>query len=611
MQEVAKTESLPHNPRSKPQLNGEMMTSHEEFETDVLVVGSGPTGATTALALATYGVRVQLVSKWNWLANTPRAHITNQRAVEVLRDLGLEEETKAAATPWELMGDTMFTTSLAGQEIARMRTWGTGDDRASDYLLSSPCTMLDIPQTLMEPILIKNAAERGVNMSFNTEYLGHEQDETGVTVLLRNRLNGAEYSVRARYLVGADGANSKIVEELGLPLEGVMARAGTQYILFTADLSKYVAHRPSILHWILNPAASFGEIGMATFRAIRPWDQWIMGWGFDLEKGEPELSDEFILSQVRTLVGDPELEIQVDRTMTWFVNQQHATLMHKGRVFCGGDATHRHPPSSGLGSNTCMGDAFNLAWKLAFAVKGYADHSMLDSYSDERVPVGEQIVARANQSRKDYAPIREAFAAEGADRTQAGLDLMTSPSPEGVAAREAMFKALELKNHEFNAEGVELNQRYESSAIIAEPGSSPEVFERDRELYVQATTRPGAKIPHAWLVDSHQRKVSTLDVTGKGKFSLVTGISGVAWAEAAAELNVPYLRTVVIGGPDAQDLYGNWYKVRQMSEAGAILVRPDGFIAWRSTEAASNAQAAHAELVSALTHILGKNPLNS
>jgi len=592
-------------------LNGEIMTTHDEFDTDVLVVGSGPTGATTALALATYGVRVQLVSKWSWLADTPRAHITNQRAVEVLRDLGIEAEVKAAAAPWELMGDTMFTTSLAGPEIARLRTWGTGDDRATDYLMSSPCTMLDIPQTLMEPILIKNAAERGVNMSFNTEYLGHDQDLAGVTVRLRNRLNGTEYSVRAKYLVGADGAKSQIVEELGLPLEGVMARAGTQYILFTADLSKYVEHRPSILHWILNPAASFGEIGMATFRAIKPWTQWIMGWGFDLEKGDPDLSDEFIASQIRTLVGDPNLEFELDRTMTWFVNQQHATLMHKGRVFCGGDATHRHPPSSGLGSNTCMGDAFNLAWKLAYAVKGYADHSMLASYSDERVPVGEQIVARANQSRKDYAPIREAFAAhvpDGGDRTQAGLDLMTSSSPEGVAAREAMYSALDLKNYEFNAEGVELNQRYASSAVIAEPGSKPEVFERDPQLYVQVTTRPGAKIPHAWLVDAHGQKVSTLDVTGHGQFSLVTGLSGTAWMDAAASLDLPYLRTVIIGSPNAQDLYGNWYKVRQMSESGAILVRPDGFIAWRHADALAEPAAAQALLTDALTQVLGKAP---
>lgn len=582
--------------------------SNDAFDTDVLIVGTGPTGATTALALASYGVRCHMISKHNWLADTPRAHITNQRAVEVLRALGIEEQVKAVATPWEWMGDTMFTTSLSGPEIARIKTWGTGEERIGDYLQASPCTMLDVPQTLMEPILVENAAARGAQVSFNTEYLGHKQDAEGVTVRLRNRITGEEYTQRVKYLVGADGATSKIVEELDLPLEGVMARAGTVYILFTADLTQYVAHRPSILHWILNPAASFGEIGMATFRAIRPWDKWIMGWGFDLEQGAPDLSPEFIKSQVRTLVGDPTLEFEVDRTMTWYVNQQHATLMHRGRVFAGGDATHRHPPSSGLGSNTCMGDAFNLAWKLAYVVKGYADHSMLESYSQERVPVGEQIVARANQSRLDYAPIREAFKVEGAaNPTEAGLALMQSPGPEGVAARAKLYAALDLKNHEFNAEGVELNQRYASVAIIDEPDATPEVFERDRELYVQVTTRPGAKMPHAWLVNEDHRRVSTLDVTGNGTISLVTGLSGTAWVDAVNKLGKEFVKPVVIGSPGAQDLYGNWNRVSQMPEGGALLVRPDGFVAWRHRDPVTDPDEAYRLVKSALTQILGRD----
>ena len=124
-----------------------------DLDTDVLVVGTGPTGSAAALALATYGVRVHTVTRWNWLANTPRAHITNQRAVEVLRDLGVEDEAAKYATPWELMGDTLFATSLAGDEIARLRTWGTGDERIGDYLQGSPCPLLDIPQPYLEPVL--------------------------------------------------------------------------------------------------------------------------------------------------------------------------------------------------------------------------------------------------------------------------------------------------------------------------------------------------------------------------------------------------------------------------------------------------------------------------
>ncbi|QEE60410.1 2,4-dichlorophenol 6-monooxygenase [Salinibacterium sp. dk2585] len=582
------------------------MPENTEFDTDVIVVGTGPAGATTALALAKYGVRTHMVSKWNWLANTPRAHITNQRAMEVLRDLGVEDEAKKYATPWEFMGDTMFTTSLVGEEIARIRTWGTGDQRYGDYLKGSPCGMADIPQTLMEPVLVKNAAANGADVSFNTEYLSHEQDADGVTVRLLNKQSGTEYTQRARYLVGADGAKSKVAQELDLPFEGQLARAGTVYILFTADLRQYVEHRPSILHWIMNPAAGIGEIGMATFRAIRPWDQWILGWGFDITAGEPDLSEEFLLGQIRTLTGIPDLEVEIDREMIWYVNQQHAELYHRGRIFCAGDAVHRHPPSSGLGSNTCMQDAFNLAWKLAFAVNGWAGQGLLDSYSDERVPVGRQIVARANQSRKDYAPIRAAISMpEADDPVAAGVKRLKSATPEGVAARRALYEALELKNTEFNAQGVELNQRYASSAVIPDPTLGEEEWVRDRELYLQATTRPGAKIPHAWLVNERGVRVSTLDVTGGGRMSLVTGLSGTAWAEASARLDVPYLRTVVIGAPEHADLYGDWNAVSEIDEAGALLVRPDGYIAWRQPAGVHDTDEAERQLTAALAAVLG------
>ena len=173
-----------------------------------------------------------------------------------------------------------------------------------------------------------------------------------------------------------------------LPFEGELARAGTAYIMFNADLSRYVAHRPSILHWIFNSKAGFGEIGMGLLRAIRPWNEWIAGWGFDMAQGEPDLSDDVVLDQIRTLVGDPDLQVELVRTSLWYVNQQHATNYQVGRVFCGGDAVHRHPPSSGLGSNTSMQDAFNLAWKVAFVVKGHAGPGLLDSYTAERAPVG-------------------------------------------------------------------------------------------------------------------------------------------------------------------------------------------------------------------------------
>ena len=581
------------------------MLQASAFQTDVLVIGTGPMGATTALALATYGVRVHVVNRFNWTANSPRAHITNQRAMEVLRDLGVEQEALQIATPWEWMGDTLFTTSLAGPEIARLRTWGTGDGRKGDYIQGSPCPLMDLTQEKMEPVLVKNAAERGAVFSFNTEYLSHEQDADGVTALLRDEKTGREYTIRARYLVGADGARSKIMEELDLKLEGQLARAATAYVIFRADLTRYVAHRPSILYWIATSDTAFGEIGMGLLRAIEPWNKWIAGWGFDMADGEPDFSPEEVKRKIRLLVGDPDLEVDIVTASTWYVNQAHAPVYSKGRVFCGGDAVHRHPPSSGLGSNTCMQDAFNLAWKLAFVVKSHAGPRLLESYSLERAPVGAQIVTRANQSRVDYGPLNECFRDPDApDPVAAGLAKLADPGPEGIARRDALAKALDLKNYEFNAQGVELNQRCVSDAVIADPDASEEVFERDPQLYLQPTTRPGAKLPHAWLVGKGGRRISTLDLVGKGRFSLVTGLAGHAWVDAARDLDLPYLRTVVIGGPGAQDLYSSWHAVREIDEAGALLVRPDGVVAWRRAHAAASIDDAKRALQQALALLL-------
>ena len=567
------------------------------YDTDVLVVGSGPAGSTTALALATYGVRVRVVTRYNWLANTPRAHITNQRAMEVLRDLGVEDVAHLVGTPWSDMGEMVFAKNLVDPEIARLGVWGVGIERHSDYEQGSPCPLLDIPQPLMESLLVDAAAARGASYSFNTEFVAHTDDGSGVVATLRDRLSGYEYQVRSRYLVGADGANSAIVDAVGLPMTGEMGLEGTVYARFGADLTALVAHRPGILHRILYPG--FGQIGLRTLRVVRPWNDWLAGWGFDLSGPAPDLSQESVEEVIRTMIGDPDIPLRVRDVSIWKVNKMYATRYSAGLVHCAGDAVHRHPPSSGLGSNTSMQDAFNLAWKLAYAVHGWAGQDLLDTYSTERAPVGRQIVERANQSRDDYAALNELLRPD--ENGTLPIDRIDDATEAGVSARAALVEGVRIKNYEFNAQGVELNQHYESAAVL--PDGRRTRNDADPSLHVHRSTDPGAKIPHAWLVRPGGHRVSTLDVVGRGLFSLVTGVAGVAWEGAVERLDLPYLRTVRIGTAELRDVYGTWHDVRDIEEAGALLVRPDGHIAWRHSAAVWGPDEAHGLLVDALTRL--------
>ena len=574
------------------------------YDTDVLVVGTGPAGGAAALLLATYGIKTLVVNKYGWLANTPRSHITNQRTMEVLRDLGVEDQALAAGTPQELMGDTVLCTSLAGAEIGRITSWGTGDRSATEYRASSPSPLVDLPQTYLEPILVTNAAARGAKVRMDTEFLSYTQDDSGVTVLLRDRVRNDEYTVRARYLIGADGGRSLVAEQAGLPIAGQTGKAGSMNITFTADLSRYAAHRPSVLYWVMRPGAHMGGIGMGLVRMVRPWNEWLLVWGYDITQPPPALTDEEAVVIVRDLVGDPSLDVTITSTSLWTVNHNYTTSYASGRVFCAGDAVHRHPPSNGLGSNTSVQDAYNLAWKLAMVVRGQAGPALLDTYTAERAPIGKQVVDRANLSRDQFGPIFEALGISG-DTDAAGIDhglaACMAETPEGAERRRQLEAAIELKNYEFNAHGVELDQRYDSTAVV-----NPTTTDR-HELVHTPSAWPGAKLPHAWLVNQDGRRVSTLDLVGHGRFTLLTGLAGTAWPAAAAEVSALLgmdIAVARIGSHGARDAYGDWSRVTRLPEEACLLVRPDGYIAWRS-ETQDNATAA---LTEALRTVLSLVP---
>jgi len=566
-------------------------------ETDVVIVGSGPAGASMALALSRLGVKNIMLTKYRWTANTPRAHITNQRAMEFFRELGIEEEVKRDSTPHHMIGDTVFCTSIAGEELGRILTWGTRPDRHADYEAASPTLNCDIPQTYLEPILVKNAMREGTQARFSSEYVSHTQDADGVTVRVLDRVSGTEYSIRAKYLYGADGARSKVAEDIGLSYEGAMDIAGSMNITFKADIAALVEHRPSVLYWVVQPGANVGGIGTGLVRMVRPWNEWLIVWGYDINGPTPDMNEDLATDIVRNLLGMPDLECEITGYSLWGVNEMYATNLQKGRVFCGGDAIHRHPPSNGLGSNTSVQDSYNLAWKIASVIKGYAGPELLESYTPERAPVAKQIVTRANKSAREFADIFTALGFDKASNVEEmaeGVRRRKDNSPEGLATRKALTRALELKDYEFNCHGVELGQFYSSSAVISD-GSTKPAPRRDPELYYEASTVPGSPLPHAWVGDN-VKKMSTLDLCPSTQFTIITGITGEKWADAAKKvaqkLGIP-LEAVVIGpGREVTDLYFDWERLREIDEDGVVLVRPDKIVAWRSKSMVSDPTAA-------------------
>ncbi|WP_179403943.1 FAD-dependent monooxygenase [Burkholderia guangdongensis] len=569
-----------------------------EFTTDVLIVGTGPAGSAAAALLSTYGIDNMVVNYYRWLANTPRAHITNLRTMEVLRDLGKEVEQEAYlhATDQDLIGGTVFCESLTGEEIGRVPSWGAHPLSRAERQLSSPTKMNDLPQTFMEPLLFKTACSRGTEARMSTEYLDHTETEDGVITRCRDRLSGEEFVVKSKYLIGADGGNSKVARNAGLPFEGQMGVRGSMNIWFRADLSEFVAHRPAVLYPIMQPGAEVGGIGMGLIRMVRPWNEWLIVWGYDINEPTPVVDQARATEVARQLVGKPDLEIELLGTSTWTVNNMYATRMQNGRVFCMGDATHRHPPSGGLGSNTSIQDAFNLAWKLAAVIKGQAGDALLDTYTAERAPVAKQIVTRANQSIADFARLYSALGIDESNEPevmQANMHARSQSTKAAELQRDAIREALAYKRYELDAHGVEMNQRYRSSAAVTDGQEEP-AFPRDRELYYQPTTWAGARLPHAWIFDARGRQLSTLDLAGHGRFTLFTGLGGEAWVEAAKQVGEALglkIDVHVIGPRQGySDHTGDWARIREVSDSGAVLVRPDHHVAWRSASLPGNPQ---------------------
>lgn len=570
------------------------MEAINHMETDVLVVGAGPAGLTASAFLARQGVSAITISKYRSTANGPRAHVTNQRTMEVMRDLGIEREVYNEGYKMVDVPDLVWTTTLADRELMRRPAWGTRWDRKGDYEASSPTSMMNIAQNYFEPVILNRASALGADIRFYTELVTITQDADGVTATVRYRPTNHEYTIRAKYVLGADGGRSTVAEQSGYEFVGLgrLGYAVNAYV--QVDLTHLLAHRPGVLYWTNRPGKEY-FFGSGTLALVREWDEWMFQFSYDPEFDPLDATEEAILPRIHDAIGDPSIPVKIKGLGSWELQENVATSYRKGRIFIAGDAAHRHNPSNGLGSNTSIQDSYNIAWKLAAVVKGQATDALLDSYEQERLPVGQQIVARATKSVAFVAALPAHIGITAGQSEEDGwkaLDTFFAPSPEGRERREAVLGALDDWDYGIHGHGVEMGQRYVSGAVVSD-GSQPPDPSLDVELYYQPTTFPGAYLPHVWLVHG-KGQVSTLDLVPPDTWTVITGVDGQAWLDAAnavsKKLGFPVAAVSIGLGLEYADVYGSWSKVRGVTDGGCVLVRPDKYIAARFADVTDSAE---------------------
>ncbi|PIG84838.1 hypothetical protein AARAC_001318 [Aspergillus arachidicola] len=573
----------------------------EVLEVDYLIVGTGPAGASLGCFLAYHGMKGLMINSASSTADTPRAHITNMAALECLRDIGLEEELMRVGNAEGAMQHTRWCYSMAGEEFARVYSWGADPRRKGDYELASPCLPIDLPQTLLEPILARHAAQRGVNTRFNTSFVEFTEDDSGyISSKLYDELLGTHYTVRSKYLFGADGARSRIMKQLQIPLIAKPGKGVAINVLVKADLTNLMKHRMGNLHFIFQPDRPHPLFGwLCIARMVKPWHEWMFILFPHQQSWNLKPSDDEYIGHIRSLIGDPSISVDVLSVAQWNINEIVAESYSVRNVFCLGDAVHRHPPMNGLGSNTCIQDSYNLAWKIAYVEKGIAGPELLQSYSTERQPVGKSIVTRANEAFGHQMNVWEALGllTEDTGKRQRAMQELGQSTPAGAARRKAFNAAIETTRHEFHGLGIEMGQHYLSSVIYTDdevndnaPNEGPNTS--DRVLQYLPSTIPGG----------------AYRMPGKGAFCLFTGPGGENWKKAAltlrSRLSVPISAFSIGFRQDWEDVYMEWGRLRGVEESGCVLVRPDRFVGWRYQKALDTEEACTQKLERVLIALL-------
>jgi putative polyketide hydroxylase len=519
----------------------------------VLIVGGSLVGLATSVFLGRLGVRHVLVERHSGTSRHPRGRGNNVRTMELFRTAGVEDRIRAAAAVLADNHGILQADTIAGEQqewLFKKIDPGGGLSRLSS---SSWCLC---SQNDLEPVLVDYARELGGDLRFGTELVAFRQDADGVTAELDVRESGERRVVRADYVVAADGPRSPVREGLGIAMSGPGDLFHNVSITFTApDLAAHVGERRFIVCYLTNPAGD-GALLPVDNRA-----RWVFHAPWHPEHGEgiESFTDERCVAHIRAAMGVPDLDVKITGKAPWHAAERVAQHYRSGRVFLAGDSAHEMSPTGAFGSNTGIQDAHNLAWKLAAVLGGHAGEGLLDTYEAERRPVALATGARASSRSAEHS--HPGYAA---------------PTPGGGPKQPGVL-------------GVVLGYRYTSAAVLGADPELPVLPETFRPPHGE----PGTRAPH--LAIRHEGVVrSTLDLY-EGSFVLLVGagVDGDGWRRAARtaaerlEVPVTAYRIGAKSMPDDVELVTepdvSWADAHGVTEGGAVLIRPDGFVAWRAS----------------------------
>jgi 2-polyprenyl-6-methoxyphenol hydroxylase-like FAD-dependent oxidoreductase len=520
-------------------------------DASVVVAGGGLVGMASAAFLARHGVAALVVERMRGESPLPRAAHFHLRTLELLRAIGVEEEVKRQSElEFVPEGAIVSMDSLAGRKLADIiPSLNVGVD---DSL--SPCRRLFVTQPGLEAILRRRATDAGARVMDGAEVAAVEQDDDGVTVVVTDVDSGVEQRLRTSYLVGADGAHSTVREALQIPFDGRGVFSNSLTIYFTADLTQQMLGKPLSVVYVNNPV--FGGF----FRLAKDCRSGFLVVNTvgdprtnpDAADAAKDTSTERMIEFVRAGAGIPDLDVRIDGVARWRSSTDTARHYLDGRVLLAGDAAHVMPPNGGFGGNTGVQDAYDLAWKLALVVQGVATPELLTTYDAERRPV-------------------DKFTVE-----QAYTRYVTRTAPYLTATDLQPFVA-DLE--------IELGYTYRSPAILAEEGDASDGTHAGHGDPRLTRGMPGSRAPHLWLQRDGRRR-STLDLFGRD-FVLLAGPDGGPWCDAAPPAAAPGVRLAAyrVGGAELSVPDDSFTEAYGISRTGAVLVRPDGFVAWRARTA--------------------------